>query len=126
MGYEDRPIIILQNILKHVPDSMCTNVHHILHPHHCEHLKFCTKKYSEPLNFGWNTTLGELNYGKSSISEYWIAHYFSASCVHFFAYSASLSLKKQGNYMTYILNGYRYYQYKYVGYSQAHIWISKF
>ena len=89
MDYEHRPRILLQNTLKHVPDSMCRYLDCIIHPHHCQHLNplnaelnpichllallgphhiphvsrirvnSCTKKYSEPLNCGWTLSRWE-------------------------------------------------------------------
>ena len=109
------PRILFQNIRKHVPDSNPDRIH----PHHCQHLNSCTKKYSETRNYGWKYSAGK--------TELWEEQYFrvlnttfffSASCVHFVPYYAP---KIKCTYLKYIPNSYRHYQYKYICYSQGHI-----
>jgi hypothetical protein len=39
--------------------TLCPSPDRIIHPHHCQHLNSCTKKYSEPLSCGWTYHAGK-------------------------------------------------------------------
>jgi len=66
------PRILFQNIRKHVPDSNPDRIH----PHHCQHLNSCTKKYSETRNYGWKYSAGK--------TELWEEQYFRVLNTTFF------------------------------------------
>jgi hypothetical protein len=92
-----------------------------MYPHHCEHLKSCTKEYKEQVKRGWKCHIEKIKLQEELYvfkTQYLIPHSYSTNCVPF---SHILPLEQIEETRSGTLPGYKHYQYKYTFYGQDHI-----
>jgi hypothetical protein len=85
-----------------------------MNPHHCEHLKSCTKEYKGQVKHEWKCHIRKTELQEVQLcflkTQYLVPHSFSTSCVHF---SHIMPLKQNGEMRSGTLLGYKHYLYKY-------------